>query len=211
MKQLTYLLLLACILLSSCTASRRAARKAPKPTTYTLPKPTGDTVHVTVTPPPRTVVGQAISKVTGRDKPSVTPAGNIILPKKNYGSISISTGSGSSSASVAGKKAAAAVGEGATTTSIDKVKAPTAVGDSNQLNTAGKKAVAGDGNTVTSDDGWKPWQIIAGIFLVAYAGWYIASGTIWGKMQVWLPSREKKVVVGIVFAAVAGGLIYYLS
>ncbi|UOR07145.1 hypothetical protein MUN82_08615 [Hymenobacter aerilatus] len=191
MKYLAYLLSF-CLLLSSCSAEKRAlqkAKKAPVSTTYDLPRPAkGDTARITVTPPPRTAVGGIISAVTGRDKPTVTPAGNIILPKKNYGSISISTGSGSSSASVAGKKAAAAVGEGATTTSIGKVKAPTAVGDSNQLSTAGKNGIVGDGNTVTTKEaaGWKVYAFWALVVGGALVGWYFLAPVI-----AWLPSRER--------------------
>lgn len=215
MKTLVYLLL-ACILLSSCNAERRALRKSrkdPVTTNYDLPRPAvGDTAHVQlVTPgPPKAA-----------DKPTIAADGStVVLPKKiKNGSVSVNIGSGSSTSSTAGKKAAAATGTGATTTSIGNVKAPTAVGDSavaqdfTKQGQRGGNAASGDNATATNTQsgGWNLWKIIILVLATLYVGWYALSGTLWAKMQVWFPAREKRIAVAIAFALVGAGLIYWLS
>lgn len=209
MKHLLYLLL-ACILLSSCNASRRAARKAPTSTSYDLPRlAVGDTAHIrVVTPnPPK----QA-------DKPTIAADGStVVLPKKiKNGSVSVNIGSGSSTSSTAAKKAAAAVGEGATTTSIGKVKAPTAVGDSataTELKVKDGAGAVGKDNNVKNEPPEKksPWLTIIVVGLILFGIWKFLANRMWYKLLPWVPSIKKQWWVAGVFVAIVVGLIYWFS
>lgn len=219
MKHYLLYLLSFCLLLTSCNAERRATRKAKKAvsTTYDLPRlAKGDTAHVKVTTPPKSAVGKVVDKVFPPQVPTVGPDGStIILPKNNKkGSISIAFG-GSASSGITGKKAAAAVGEGATTTSIGKAKGPTATGDNatatdyTKQGQRGGAAASGDGATATNEPkgGLPGWLIVGGIALAAFGVWRFLANTTWGKLQPWLPSASKAKWIALLFGA---GVVAYI-
>ncbi|SNR92838.1 hypothetical protein [Hymenobacter mucosus] len=205
---LLYLAIILCLLLASCSTARRAARKEAKaaralPTTTVtkVVQPSGDTTTVRVTTPPKTGAGRVLAKVFGKKPAQVQTLGStIILPRNNKkGAISINTGSGT-----------------ATATMVGKVKAPTAIGDSavaqdyTKQGQRGGAAASGRGATATNTQskGISPWVFL--IPAALYGVWYLLAGTLWGKLQVWLPARSRwKWVLGVLVVLVVGFLLLF--
>jgi hypothetical protein len=219
MKHLLYLLLV-CALLSSCRGSKPQTQHFGKIAFSKLPEPAApkSTDHkadsVALDSPKKSLI-QRIFAANKPESYDLAGAENtpIRLPKKFKGTINYyATGS---TVSTVGKKATAATGTNAVATAVE-TKAPTAVGtgavaqDFTKQGQRGGAAASGDGAQATNTGKGFNWLLVM-IPAALYGIWYLLSGTVWGKLQPWLPSRKLWPALALLFAGLAYVLLRLFS
>jgi hypothetical protein len=177
-----YFLLAASLALASCATQRTLTPARPPADATSGGRDEGPayTPAMLTQRPDSVIVQRALSfidKVLGRTpepfKGAVTPAR---IGKKS--TVSIYYGPATVTTTTVGKKATAATAEGAVATTVGKVKAPTAIGDSatatdntkaGQRGGAAATAPGAIATATTEKTGW-PWWVWPAAAVVAYGG-----------------------------------------
>jgi hypothetical protein len=168
-----YLALALALGLASCARHR------------TAPAPVAEPVHASTTRPDSAVVTPrrtVLDKVLGREpKPYTVKSTALNVGKKS--TVAVYYGPATVTTTTVGKKATAATAEGAIATTVGKVKAPTAIGDSATAtdNTkagqrGGAAAIGKDASATatTQKSGWPWWLyvlLVGGGGLLVYRGY----------------------------------------